>query len=236
MSKLFNEPTYNIYLIGPPGSGKSSFVNSCYHLLNSSSKVEREIACVGGTMDHCTLVCKRYRLFDLQTKEMTNTRLFDTCGLEDDDASFPMLLKGRVKIGTNEIVNPIPRSSPESIHPNCIILFIPAADIIAGSANVHSYTKRVQQIKCDIVGVCVFITKVDEVNKSVCTKITNRDCDDLIQKAADILKLNKESIVPLVNYTNETRKSLLVDLWIFRALKLALIESHSSKILNKLNM
>lgn len=68
----------NVLLFGMAGSGKSSFINACYSMMNSEKK---SVAPSGGGDGHNTTSFRRYRLANISTKTPSQIHLFDTWGL-----------------------------------------------------------------------------------------------------------------------------------------------------------
>lgn len=70
----------NIFIVGPHGSGKSSFLNSTATMLSNNREAVVTNACaVGGSTKHCTTAISPFQLDGLQ-----GVRLWDTYGMAED--------------------------------------------------------------------------------------------------------------------------------------------------------
>lgn len=95
-----NRFQYNIVLLGPPDSAKSSFINSVCTML---SKAVKTVAIVGGGAAYTTTRILRY---DLSRAMHLGIHLFDTFAITSDsytgDTSLSNLLKGRIPVNASK--------------------------------------------------------------------------------------------------------------------------------------
>lgn len=224
----------NICCFGPPGSSKSSFINSVFTVLNSGSDVLGNFAISGGNMDHCTLEFRSYAAFDKQKKQKSCIRLLDLWGVDDNftRAMFSQLLSGAIPNKTKfSDMDTLGECVDERLKPNCIIFFVPASDLIAETYFVDLVAERINDTIRAKIGVCVCISRVDESNEKVRKdSISQNDCASLISIASKRFGIAKNKIAPLINYVEETKRSLIQDLWIYRVLEMAMKQAESNSL------
>jgi len=132
---------YNILLLGPAGSGRSSFVNCALTLLDPEGFILNRAA-VGGNLRNNTRILKRYPLPGLEVS------LWDMWGITNDNfqytrAILPTLLEGRLPSGwplgeapqqhQKELFHNTDSRTSRRIH--CMIVFVPSRLLVHREAS-----------------------------------------------------------------------------------------------------
>ena len=135
----------NLLLFGPAGSGKSSFVNSCFSMF--SSCIQWEIATTGGPKSPVTSKLQSYRVIDVTRRKRSCIRLWDTPGFHEtlsySTQEFLDLLTGEYKSGwfprNRNAVSPLRARSSRNesatanllfeAAPSCVLFFVTAEDV-----------------------------------------------------------------------------------------------------------
>jgi GTP-binding protein EngB required for normal cell division len=221
---FFNEnkekQTRNILLFGLAGSTKSSFINSCYTLINN--KVMKEIAKSGGHTQRVTTELKSYRLIDFEKKKTSNYRLWDTWGIERNNyqnCEFEQIINGYYQSGHKmntrvSVADFDNKESDENNNQHCVIFFIPASELDNSNGPMLQKTREYVEIATEQgISSVIALSKLDQISPSFRenSEKENTDVKNYIAKASKIFNLQPNRIFPVLNYLHEKEKSFAID-------------------------
>jgi len=222
----------NILLFGLAGSGKSSFINSCFTLF--SNKVEQQIAEAGGNTQRVTKELKPYRMIAVHTSAPTSFGLVDTWGLEQNvdyykQGQFECILQGTLPNGwqmSDEVTLDIISEGinmEKKIH--CLIFFIPAGELVVqGKSFMVNKTREFCESATRMkVPFLVALTKIDIQVPAFRDNPMGQfpEIDKLIFHAAQTFGIAPNQVLPLINYWKETEKKFVLDKLLYKIISTA---------------
>ncbi|XP_052787779.1 interferon-induced protein 44-like [Mya arenaria] len=201
---------FRVLLLGPTGSGKSSFVNTVRSTF--MGRLSQKAACGLGPRG-CTLA---YTPYTVQTKDRKNLslRLCDTPGLTENlgivDVAF--LLGGHVKdhhkfFAANQIdvessdfvQKPQPRNKIHSV-----VFVLSVSDVNDPSTGLF---EKLMEIKTMLNGKGIpyntVLTKIDEVCENTEDIYKCAAVGEVVEKVAVKLGVSRNTVFPVKNYENE---------------------------------
>jgi len=208
----------NILLFGVAGAAKSSFINSCYNMLNKD-RID-QIAQAGGNASHVTRTFKRYTLqYNVASSQPKDTfiNLLDTWGVDKNNYTkneFLYLLHGQLGEGwrmEDQVRLGFSNRTNTSTKPHCVLFFIPFQEIMDDNANANSYLQRIKSF-IDLateaeVPVTVAITKLDLYCAAFRQQVAHppKEIETVLDKAAAKINIHRSNVVPLLNYWKEPK-------------------------------
>ncbi|XP_078309352.1 interferon-induced protein 44-like [Crassostrea virginica] len=228
-----NVQAANILLLGPIGSGKSSFFNSINSIF---SKRITSKAC-SGSFEHCvTTMYRQYKIKDRSSRKYLNFRLCDSRGFEEDFAmdtqEMSFILDGNIpdRYQFNPMV-PFTSDNPKFINnPNlnnkihCVAFVIDSSSVEVMSDSVLEKMKDLQ-VRMNQRGIpqIVLLAKIDkiclDVNDDVTSTFTSSAVCEALEKVADIMGLPRAHVLPVKNYESETKLKTGVNILLMEALE-----------------
>ncbi|XP_060575115.1 interferon-induced protein 44-like [Ruditapes philippinarum] len=203
-----NGRKWNLLVLGPCGSGKSSLINSVLSI-SKGKYINSAFAC-GVQMGYTTSKFRSYA-----RGSFDNLRFYDTAGLHQgfNIDMMTSIISGRVKEGYDfflggiiEEDNPFYRKNPsEADMMHCVIYVVDICLLsVMDSSFTHSIRKlQTKQISSDLQRILI-LTKCDElcdeVNKNVVNIYRSKKVLEEINRASDLFGLPRGNIHPVVNY------------------------------------
>jgi len=221
----------NIFIFGLAGSTKSSFINSCYSMLDS--EMHSELATSGGNAERVTTELKGYRLAKISEKLSTKYRLWDTWGVERSNynrCEFELILTGKASNGWKMEEASLSRLGDNSkpvdarFIQNSVIFFIPAAELETDESDLLKRTQDFMRIATSHqVSSLLVLSKMDALEPLFKTNPSPQigSVPNRIQKASNLFNLPPNRIFPLKNYQDDRNKNFEIDRLIFKILQAA---------------
>lgn len=218
-SPVLNVPESMILVLGPVGSGKSSFFNTVASIFRG--RITRQ-ASSGSAEQSITSQYRMYRVVNSSSGRPLNFRICDTRGLEENqqkDASDIMyLLDGHVPEGYD--FNPSVPISPQilgfkkspslkdKIHCVCFVIDGSTAGVLP-----ESILERIKAIQSNIyrkgVPQMVLLTKIDKicpmVENDVSRVFISKAILEQVTKISQLLGIPRNNIFPVKNYESEIK-------------------------------
>ncbi|XP_062576229.1 interferon-induced protein 44-like [Saccostrea cucullata] len=224
-----NDTTLNILLLGQTGCGKSSFVNACLTALLQEGRVIKQAPVGPMTAESLT---RRFISYKLKIK--TNgqdaelpIQLFDSPGLQSEENKgvhtddIKMMCRGFIKSNylinsTNPIQsnNEMYREDPEEKDKVHCIVHVFAADVKEFvHKKVEGQLKKIKNEFREDIPQVILLTKVDRLGIADITQMfRHKMVKEYCMKAAAILDLCENDVLPQVSYSDEMVPSVYKDL------------------------
>ncbi|KAM9384422.1 interferon-induced protein 44 isoform 2-T3 [Pholidichthys leucotaenia] len=221
-----------VLLLGPVGSGKSSFISSVQSVFNG--RVTNR-AMVGSFASSFTK--KTFSIRHQKRGDVTGLVLCDMMGLTTEGMSGLTLhdilsvIKGHVPEGhkfspdqpvsSSETVGYVKRPSlQDKIH--CVAFVVDASKVMTNATGLSITFKKLREHISDLgVHQVVLLTHVDQICSETAKDATNvyksRIIQDMMKKTADLLGMSTSYIVPVKNYSSELDVDVNTDVLILSA-------------------
>lgn len=224
-----------ILLVGPVGSGKSSFVNSVKS--SFQGRLTRQ-AIVGSDKSSITTQYKVYSIKDEKNKETLPFMLCDSMGLEDEKEAglctddIPHILKGcvpdRYQFNPREPIKlkhfTYAASPPlkDRIHCVAFVLDINSVDTLSDKMVAKLKKIRKDVVDCG-VGCVALLTNVSDYDEVLDDNLVNMTENmtslNQVQNVRNMLNIPVANILMVSNYASERMLEPLKDVLIFAALQ-----------------
>lgn len=224
-----------ILLVGPVGSGKSSFVNSVKS--SFQGRLTRQ-AIVGSDESSITKQYKVYSIKDEKSKETLPFMLCDSMGLEDEEEAglctddIPHILKGcvpdRYQFNPREPIKlkhfTYAASPPlkDRIHCVAFVLDINSVDMLSDKMVAKLKKIRKDVVDCG-VGCVALLTNVSDYDEVLDDNLVNMTENmtslNQVQNVRNMLNIPVANILMVSNYASERMLEPLKDVLIFAALQ-----------------
>ncbi|CAG00765.1 unnamed protein product, partial [Tetraodon nigroviridis] len=223
-----------VLLLGPVGSGKSSFISSVQSVFKG--RVTNR-AMVGSCSSSFTKKLQFFRIHGLGGEQPSGLVLCDTVGLGDAAMMGPSLhdilsiIQGFVpeghKFSPDQPVNAsqthgyVKRPSlREKIH--CVAFVLDASKVFTYPKSLNSSFQQLREHISDLgVHQVALLTHIDlicmETAKDVAQVYTSRPVQEAITKAAALLGMPPSYIVPVKNYWSELEVNVSADVLLLSA-------------------
>ncbi|XP_029004124.1 interferon-induced protein 44 isoform X2 [Betta splendens] len=225
-----------ILLLGPVGSGKSSFISSVQSVFGG--RVTNR-AMVGSSSSSFTR--KSFNIRAQKGKDPTGLVLCDTMGLGDGDMTGPTLhdilsvIKGHVADGHKFSPDqPVSSETPGYVKApglrgriHCVVFVVDASQILQYPKGLSSTFQQLREHISDLgvhqVGLLTHVDKVSvETGKDVSQVYQSSVVKETVSKAAALLGMSTSSIVPVKNYSSELDLDTNTDVLLLSAVDLIL--------------
>ncbi|KAM9384423.1 interferon-induced protein 44 isoform 3-T4 [Pholidichthys leucotaenia] len=223
-----------VLLLGPVGSGKSSFISSVQSVFNG--RVTNR-AMVGSFASSFTKKLQTFSIRHQKRGDVTGLVLCDMMGLTTEGMSGLTLhdilsvIKGHVPEGhkfspdqpvsSSETVGYVKRPSlQDKIH--CVAFVVDASKVMTNATGLSITFKKLREHISDLgVHQVVLLTHVDQICSETAKDATNvyksRIIQDMMKKTADLLGMSTSYIVPVKNYSSELDVDVNTDVLILSA-------------------
>ncbi|XP_064607826.1 interferon-induced protein 44-like [Liolophura sinensis] len=218
--------TVNLLMIGPVGSGKSSF----YNTISSIFRGRISSQAPAGSVEHSlTSQFRKYRVLVGDAGKPTSFRLCDTMGLEEgqgiDSVDVPFILDGNVPDMYR--FNPASHVTPEIPDFNkCPQLKdkIHCVGFVLNSTKVEAMSEKlllkIQSIRHHInqraIPIVVLLTKVDQlcpmVFEDVDATFRSTAVKNMVDKTAELVGVPRSHVLPIKNYESEIELDVNVNI------------------------
>jgi len=220
VEKLMGIHAYNILLFGRIGAGKSSFASTVHRA--GTGQFNPNFAYVDFSYKSCTKELNKLELFNCSP-----IRLWDTFGIDDtnyEDHVLENILDGRVK----DLFKPgdvIPKKEVklgDCVHTVIIVFDV---QMFADEEDVEKIRKKVNKIKEKKHYPILIITKLDTLKGKTGPSISCRsmyqikNSDDIIARAHQVFRIDKNNIFFMINYRGEEPQDLYKELVSLRILQ-----------------
>lgn len=208
-----------VLLLGPVGSGKSSFISSVQSVFNG--RVTNR-AMVGSSSTSFTKKLQSFNIRGQKGDDPTGLVLCDTMGLGDGEMTGLTLhdilstIKGHVPEGhkfspdqpvRSETVGYVKRPSlKDKIH--CVVFVVDASKVLSYPKGLVTTFQQLREHVSDLgVHQVALLTHVDQVCSETAKDVTkvyeSRVIKDMMAKAGVLLGMSTSYIVPVKNYCSE---------------------------------
>lgn len=203
----------NLIVIGPVGSGKSSFINAVLSVAEGRkvSKAQAGYSASSYTLRY-TAHTQKTLLKNFIFRDTSGIELVVQSGLHVDD--FIYLVKGNIQnlyeFNPAQPISPKDdkfRANPEPTDvTHCVIFVISAVDVY--NEMPEAYIKKIKKLQTKLqaerVPRVLILTMADRlcemVHKDVCNMFWSRKVQTAVKRASDIFQIEQASIHPVVNY------------------------------------
>ncbi|KAJ8400137.1 hypothetical protein AAFF_G00398310 [Aldrovandia affinis] len=226
--------TLKILLVGSPGAGKSSFINSINNIFQGHITTEAIADDIGGL--NFTKIYKTFYIEDRSSPGSKSSFAFiDTMGLNGSGGitlDVIKALRGHVKEGYKfNVATPLSEGDPhynksprlgDQVH--CLVTVVAADQVSIMDSKVVEKLRELRLTASDIgIPQVVLLTKVDiacELVKEDLKKVyTSKYVKEQMQKCSSKLGMPMNCILPVMNYHNEIDLQNDLDELLLKALK-----------------
>ncbi|KAM3620069.1 uncharacterized protein V6R79_017871 [Siganus canaliculatus] len=208
-----------VLLLGPVGSGKSSFISSVQSVFNG--RVTNR-AMVGSSSTSFTKKLQSFNIRGQCGEEASRLIMCDVMGMADGDMTgltlhdILSLIKGHVPEGhkfspdqpvRSETVGYVKRPSlGEKIH--CVVFVVSASKILAYPKGLSTTFQQLREYISDLgVHQVALLTHIDQVcpktAKDVSHVYKSHIIQEMVSKAGALLGMSTSYIIPVKNYSSE---------------------------------
>ncbi|KAI3368612.1 hypothetical protein L3Q82_025616 [Scortum barcoo] len=231
--KCEDVPQTRVLLLGPVGSGKSSFVSSVQSVFNG--RVANR-AMVGSSSTSFTKKLQSFNIRGQNNEDPTGLVLCDIMGLGDGEITGLTLhdilsvIKGHVPEGHKfspdqpvraETVGYVKRPSlKDQIH--CVVFVVDASKVLSYSKGLSTTFQQLREHISDLgVHQVALLTHIDRIcmqtSKDVTKVYESQIIRETISKAGALLGMSTSYIVPVKNYSSELDLDVNTDVLLLSA-------------------
>jgi len=241
MKKRLDRPI-NIYLVGPPGIGKSAFANTLLTMLSDENKI-LNVAVVGSNALHVTTELSYYKIIRA-SGQFEIARLVDTFGVAPSTyknfSAFSHMLSGRVPWNwhmDNSNSEPARQLNEEKLvtstrwrQADVVLFFFPKKDLALIDNNykpednpeLETLRKHFHTVTQFGINPIVLIGQADTLVKGHSIRknplATHKEVEKARIAVANFFSIPKRLVFPCVSYTEERERNFAIDFLAYKIL------------------
>ncbi|KAL3861467.1 hypothetical protein ACJMK2_007501 [Sinanodonta woodiana] len=209
-------PDAKILLIGPVGSGKSSFVNTINSIFNDTITNQTNS---GKSYNSLTTVYRQHRIQSKRKEGCLRFQLCDTPGLQENygptDNNLKHLFDGKLPDGCKvSYVDVNPNIEGFNKRPelkdqvHCVVFVLDATTLEVLGSNIRTQLHSLlRELNTREIPKVIVLTKIDELSKMVEDDVSNVfRCPRVkaaVKRAAEVLGVTLNTVHPIKNYEHE---------------------------------